>query len=120
MRVAQLEIYKRRLLEMEDRLHGDADRIINSIPDEVNSPGNLSNVPTHNADNDAEMFETDIELARNQRGLESQVQEALMRIESGSFGVCEDCGKEIPAARLEAIPYTTLCKECAEKAEPSA
>ena len=43
-----------------------------------------------------------------------QIEEALARFEDGTYGVCERCGKEIDIARLEAIPYTTLCLRCAE------
>jgi RNA polymerase-binding transcription factor DksA len=43
-----------------------------------------------------------------------QIDEALARYEKGCYGVCEDCGQEIDIARLEAIPYTSLCLRCAE------
>ncbi|MFH0964850.1 MAG: TraR/DksA C4-type zinc finger protein [Planctomycetota bacterium] len=55
--------------------------------------------------------------------LESETRElqaigaALERIEQGSYGVCEDCGKRIPAARLRAMPYATLCVECKKEQE---
>ena len=39
---------------------------------------------------------------------------ALIRIEDGSYGTCSECGEEIPAARLEALPYVTTCVNCAE------
>jgi DnaK suppressor protein len=39
----------------------------------------------------------------------AQVQEALRRIENESFGDCIDCGKEIEAARLAAVPWTSFC-----------
>jgi DnaK suppressor protein len=38
---------------------------------------------------------------------------ALAKIAAGSYGVCERCGQEIPVARLEALPATSLCVECA-------
>jgi hypothetical protein len=41
------------------------------------------------------------------------VRDALARIDNGSFGKCENCGKAIAPARLEAIPYTRYCVECA-------
>ena len=41
-----------------------------------------------------------------------EVEGALARIEEGTYGVCARCGKEIPAARLEARPESTLCVEC--------
>lgn len=114
MQVAIIESYKQKLIDLESRLSGDVNRLIAAIPDEVTSPGTLSNVPTHNADNDSEMFETDIELVRNEQGLQSQVHDALARIEAGTYGICQRCDKEIPKARLDAMPYATYCKECTE------
>jgi DnaK suppressor protein len=40
---------------------------------------------------------------------------ALHRIEKGSFGVCEGCSKEIPAARLKAVPWARQCRDCKEQ-----
>ena len=45
------------------------------------------------------------------------IENALERIKRGTFGICPMCGKEIPEARLEAIPYAPLCVECQEKQE---
>ena len=39
--------------------------------------------------------------------------EALHRIEDGSFGVCEVCGDDILLARLDAVPYAAICRNCA-------
>jgi RNA polymerase-binding transcription factor DksA len=38
---------------------------------------------------------------------------ALARIEAGTYGTCARCGNEIGAARLEALPYAPLCRDCA-------
>lgn len=43
----------------------------------------------------------------------SEIDTALSAIEDGSYGVCKDCGEEIPAARLEARPATSKCVDCA-------
>jgi DnaK suppressor protein len=43
------------------------------------------------------------------------IEEALGRIEKGSFGVCRDCGEPIAPARLNAIPWTRVCISCKEK-----
>lgn len=45
------------------------------------------------------------------------VEEALSRIEAGTYGQCIDCGVEIPAARLHAAPEAPRCIACQEKAE---
>jgi DnaK suppressor protein len=43
------------------------------------------------------------------------IEEALYRIEKDTFGECRDCGEEIAAARLKAIPWTRVCISCKEK-----
>ena len=43
------------------------------------------------------------------------IEEALERLDSGSYGLCRDCGEDIAAARLNAIPWTRVCIECKEK-----
>jgi DnaK suppressor protein len=52
-----------------------------------------------------------------ERKLILKIEEALERIETGSFGVCESCGDEIGEERLRARPVTTLCIECKKKEE---
>ena len=46
-----------------------------------------------------------------------KIQKALVKIEDGSFGKCEECDEEISAKRLEARPETTLCIRCKEDQE---
>ena len=53
----------------------------------------------------------------NDRALERQIRDAIERLDVGKYGICERCGKEIPAKRLEALPYVTLCIEDQELAE---
>lgn len=43
------------------------------------------------------------------------IDEALLRIEKGNFGICRDCGEPIAEARLKAIPWTRVCITCKEK-----
>ena len=43
------------------------------------------------------------------------IEEALSRFESGTYGVCRDCGEPIAEARLRAIPWTRVCITCKEK-----
>lgn len=58
-------------------------------------------------------MEKEFSLLENTRDILAKVNEALGRIKDGSYGDCSDCGKPIPVARLEALPYTTLCVDCA-------
>lgn len=47
----------------------------------------------------------------------SLIEGALERIQTGKYGLCIRCGKEIPAARLEALPYALMCINCKAKDE---
>jgi DnaK suppressor protein len=53
--------------------------------------------------------ERDLSLVDNVKDLIQKVEHALARIDDGSYGRCEACGKPIEAERLDALPYTTLC-----------
>lgn len=44
-----------------------------------------------------------------------KLENALKRIESGTYGLCIRCGKEIPPGRLEAVPEALVCVSCADK-----
>ena len=71
------------------------------------------------ADASSKLYERDHELAltRNTRELLEQTEHALARIDAGTYGVCESCGKPIGKARLLAFPRATLCVECKQRQE---
>lgn len=50
----------------------------------------------------------------------TQIDAALARIASGTFGICRDCGCDIPRARLEAVPTTQVCVPCKESKQAQA
>jgi RNA polymerase-binding protein DksA len=53
--------------------------------------------------------EKDLSLENNIRDLLEKINKALIRMENGTFGICERCGKPIEKARLKALPYANLC-----------
>ena len=53
----------------------------------------------------------------NQQALLTEVEQALERIEQGTYGKCVDCGQPIPERRLEAIPWAARDVKCEEKLE---
>jgi len=71
----------------------------------------------HMADDASEAFEQAKELAlhQNAQQLLSQVKSALARFDQGTYGSCERCGEDIDPARLEALPYATLCLRCQQR-----
>lgn len=71
------------------------------------------------ADTGAKAFEREHELAltQNARELLAQTEHALQRIEAGTYGSCESCGKPIGKARLQAFPRAVLCVSCKQREE---
>jgi len=47
----------------------------------------------------------------------ARIEKALQRMDEGQYGICEYCGCNIPMARLNALPYATLCVKCQREAE---
>ena len=53
-----------------------------------------------------------LSLKERERALLKQIDDALARLAADKYGICEDCGEEIPVRRLQARPMTTLCIAC--------
>ena len=68
---------------------------------------------------DAAQDEISSQLAEVESRELANIERALVRIKSGSYGECEVCGERIPLARLNALPYATSCIECQRAAETS-
>ncbi len=74
---------------------------------------------THPADDGTNAFDQarDLAVQVNAEHTLQLVDDALARFENGTYGLCLDCGQEIDAARLQAIPYTPFCLDCQSKRE---
>ncbi|MBL8763854.1 MAG: TraR/DksA C4-type zinc finger protein [Phycisphaerae bacterium] len=83
------------------------------------SSGSLSHLPQHMADQGSETFDQalSLDLAKVDRNLIREIDEALARIEAGTFGVCELTGKPIAKDRLEELPWTRYSIEAARELE---
>jgi YteA family regulatory protein len=80
----------------------------------------LSLIDNHPGDMGAETFDKGrrYALVENEENIIARIDNALERIEHGTYGQCERCGKEIPEERLDFVPYATTCVECeSEKAD---
>jgi RNA polymerase-binding protein DksA len=84
--------------------------------------GGISNVPLHPADLGSHEYEEAVtmNLVEGEEQFLEEVNDALGRMESGAFGVCEQCGKKIAKARLQAVPYARYCIKCAREKEAPA
>jgi RNA polymerase-binding transcription factor DksA len=86
------------------------------------SAGDLSAYASHCADlgSDAMEREKDLLLAARGSFTARQIEEALKRIDAGTYGDCESCAKPIGVKRLELLPYAQFCARCQLKAERKA
>lgn len=66
---------------------------------------------------DTEYREISSQLAEVENTELAQIDVALERMATGDYGACDDCGRNIPLARLQALPYATLCIECQRSRE---
>ena len=89
---------------------------------EGESLAELSSIDQHQADLGTETFEREKDLAILE-SIESEladVEHALRRLDDGTYGVCEACGRPIDEERLEALPATRLCRDDQQRAEQDA
>ena len=121
LKTDEMESYRDVLLNLRARLRGDLSQMTDEAlrRNQTESSGNLSNVPLHMADVGTENYDQEftLELIENEQETLDQVQSALNRIDAGTYGRCEECQEPVAKARLQALPYTRHCIECARKLE---
>ncbi len=111
-----IEHFKHRLLEKQAELESEIAR----LGGEVRDAGEMEvGDPIDDATTSQGTSESIEEQALASQTL-VQVQDALQRIEDGTYGECLGCGRQIEAARLEAIPWAQYCVEDQEKQERAA
>ncbi len=109
--VAQI---KESLVEMRRRL-------LESAQEQIRDPSNVTfegGDEIDRADLEEERYLT-FRIKGREAKLLHKIDYALMRIEAGTYGICENCGAQIPFERLKARPVTTMCIECKELEEES-
>lgn len=118
MNAASEEKYRRRLKSLIERLQPS----VNALTEDVHNAaggratGELTNAPMHLGDMGTEeyLFDLSATFLENETFLISEAREAVERMDDGTFGVCEQCGVQITAARLDALPFVRHCVGCAE------
>jgi len=94
------------LLRQKELLLNEAESALNELPGQTIFP-DLGDQASAEIDRNFML-----RLRGREQRLLKKIEEAIERIESGSFGICDDCGNEIDIKRLEARPVTTMCIEC--------
>jgi DnaK suppressor protein len=79
-------------------------------------------MPIHMADLGTDNFEQEftLSLLQSEEQVLGEIAAALERVNQTTFGRCEECQGDIPRVRLNALPYTRYCVECARKLEQNA
>src|SRR6266508_4418588 len=104
---------RRRVVDAIDNLHTENPGSLRDETDETTFQDNhLGDIAT--ATFDREMAST---LEENSTHVLAEIDAALVRIDEGTYGICQRCGNPIGEERLEALPWATLCIDCKRKQE---
>ncbi|MBX7248226.1 MAG: RNA polymerase-binding protein DksA [Caulobacteraceae bacterium] len=112
MNERQLEYFRNKLLIWKDEILKESRETIGNLQAETENHPDLVDRASSEADRALELRTRD-----RQRKLISKIDEALRRIEDGSYGYCEETGEPIGLARLEARPTATMSVEAQERHE---
>ena len=108
----QLEYFKQKLLDWKEEILKESRETLTHLQSETENHPDLADRASSETDRALELRTRD-----RQRKLISKIDEALRRIEDGSYGFCEETGEPIGLARLEARPIATLSLEAQERHE---
>ena len=113
----ELDDRRTELLEMRARVL----RAAQDIVEDDTEDGELSSAAgdQHLADHASDMFDREVDesLEENAELIVREIDDALARIDAGTYGTCVRCGQPIPDERLEAVPYAVLCVSCKREEE---
>jgi DnaK suppressor protein len=109
-----LEALKQRLLEEQDRLKREVDELDADLSESLEDSSEESPYDQHMAETAAVTLdrEIDLTLQENARAALVQIDHALHKLDGGSYGLCDKCGKPICEDRLLIAPFATLCVDC--------
>ncbi|MEC9206026.1 MAG: RNA polymerase-binding protein DksA [Pseudomonadota bacterium] len=108
----QISHFKTILLEWKKQLMREADKTVEHMKQDSSKLSDPNDAATQE-----EEFRLELRTRDRERKLISKIDQALQRVEDGSYGYCEETGDPIGIKRLEARPIATLCIEAQERHE---
>jgi RNA polymerase-binding transcription factor len=116
-RKAEITAVRDQLAQEAEELRAEIERAESGIAARLSDA--ISDAGDDQADVGAKAYEREHELALTYRAREllTQTEQALARIEEGTYGSCESCGQPIGKARLQAFPRAVLCVSCKQREE---
>ena len=114
-----LKKQKQRLIELRDTLLNLIEGVSQESLRQRAEGGEASAFGMHQADAGSDAYDRDfaLSLLSQEQDALNEINEALTRMENGTYGICEMSGKKIPEIRLEALPFTRFTVECQERIE---
>ncbi|MBI5327845.1 MAG: TraR/DksA C4-type zinc finger protein [Deltaproteobacteria bacterium] len=106
------EITKKLLKAKEELLAEVAEKIKNESNSLKLEIGDIYDIASNERDRELTLI-----LGDRDREKLAEIEEALIRIENGSYGLCDECGESITEGRLMAMPFTKVCIDCKSKDE---
>lgn len=103
---------RERIEKALENLRDDHPGRVEEVEDPAVSDNHLAETATTTLDR-----EIDYTLEENSTRMLAAIDAALRRVEAGTYGTCESCGREISPERLEAYPWASLCIDCKREAE---
>lgn len=109
-----IEQFKYKLLKEKDDVLEALDLMGKNIGDKEEFSTELSTYDNHPADIGTELFMVgqSINLKNNEENILYKIDNALDKIKTSNYGICEDCGKKITRERLDILPYASKCIRC--------
>jgi len=118
---AEINHFKQILLEKREEIVGNVTEMEDEVlkKSRLDSSGDLSSMPIHMADLGSDNYEQEFALGLmdSERKLLHEIDDALLRIQDKTYGICESTGKPIQKARLEAQPWARYSVEHARMLE---
>ena len=114
----ELDEYKKLILKRKDELSDAIEHISEDTKkSQKEASGDISGYSFHMADVATDNYDREFSMGivSSERKQLAELNDALKRIEDGSYGICQDCKDPIPQARLKAVPFARLCVKCQEK-----
>ena len=111
MNSKELEFFRNFLNQRVQELRSEAGKTVEDMDEDENFPDPADRASMESNRNSV------LRIRDRERKLIFKMQEALRRLDDGTYGICEECGEEIGIERLKARPVTTLCIECKSSQE---
>jgi len=117
----ELDFFKKLITKIREKVLDDIKHISEDTlkKSQKDAAGDISGYTYHMADVATDTYDREFSLglASNERQSLYELEDAIKKIEEGTFGICEECKSPISKTRLKVVPFARLCVKCQERKE---